>query len=221
MSLLDRFIASLSPKEQQYALQVASNLQDIFEDLRKKGHQRTKLRGEKERSNFISILRDSDNLFASYNMLFRIFGEKGRSKEFVIHNEKFGLYDKGIAYLFLSESISTFQRSAELFKNCFLFTLKARRSFRAKMTLGQFLQRLVDVTGTKGKAIAEEIDVDLRNGLAHGLFWMDGVELIFCADVTLKKQERIRLDALWIKTRKQSIVSQCLIKLVADWFEGT
>lgn len=189
--------------------------------MEKQGYLRAELRGGIERTNFPKILRDSDNLFEAYNMLFSIFGEKGRSKEFVEHNKKFGLYEKGFLYLFLSESISTFQRNVELFKNCFLFIFDLRRGFWAKMTLGPFLEKLINVTGTNGQRIAQEIDVKLRNALAHGLFWMNGVELVYCEDVALKKQKRISLDKLWMKTRDQSIVSQCLIKFIADWFAGT
>ena len=222
MSILDKFIGSLSDSdEQRYALSIVSYLRGIFEDLEKKGYLRAELRGNVERSDFVKILEDSDKLFESYNMLFRIFEEKGKSQEFVRYNEKFGLGDKGLAYLLLSESISAFQRNVELFKNCFLHILKARRGFTAKMTLGKFLCKLVDVTGTKGEAIAGEIDWNLRNCLTHGLFWMDRVELVYCEDITLKKQSRIGLDKLWMKTRNQSLVTQCLIKLIVDWFTGT
>ena len=88
------------------------------------------------------------------------------------------------------------------------------------MTLGQFLKRLKEVSGTKGKMLAKEIDVNLRNAIAHGLFWMDGVDTVYYEDVTLKSQKRIRLDNLW-NTRKQSIITQCLINFVADWYAGT
>ena len=221
MSLVDEFVDSLSPEEQRFALHIVSHLQNIFKKLEKEGYLRARLRGTIERTSFLKILTDSDKLFEAYNMLFRIFEKKGRSKKFVEHNKRYGLYDKGLAYLFLSESIATFQRGVELFKNCFLFILKPRRGFKTKMTLGQFLKRLIDATGTKGQRLAQEIDVDLRNALAHGLFWMNRVELVYCEDVALKKQKRIRLDNLWMKTRKQSIVTQCLIKLIADWYSGT
>ena len=218
MSLMNRFIDSLSAKERNYALSIISDLQSIFEKLEKRGDLRAKLERTIERTNFPKILRDSDNLFEAYNMLFDILGKGGRSMEFVEHNKNFGFNEKGLAYLFLSESIATFQRNAELFKNCFLFILKLRRGFRRKMTLGQFLRKLVDVAGTKGQRITQEIDVDLRNALAHGLFWMNRTELVYFKDVSLKKEKRIGLDELWMKTRDQSIVTQCFIKLIADWY---
>lgn len=221
MSEVDDFLVSLSPEEQSFALHVTSRLQDVFEELARQGYLRTSLRAGIERLNFTKILEDSDYLFGSYNMLFNIFRERGGSREFLRHNEKFGLYEKGLAYLFLSESVSTFLRNIELFKNCFLFILKMRRGFRIRMTLGQLLQKLVEVTGTKGEAIAEKIDVDLGNGLAHGSFWVDKTELIYCEDITLKEQKRIRLDKLWINTRRQSITTQCLIRLIVDWYSGT
>jgi len=220
VSQLDTFMGSLSPRKQHYALKVASLLQDVFTDLRRQGYLRNSLRGRTERANFVSILRDSDNLFDSFNMLFRI-RENVSLKEFVGHNKKFGVSEKGMAYLVLSESVSTFQRYVELFKNCFLFILKSGRGFSSRMTLGTFLRKLVALTGTKGKAIADEVDVDLRNSLAHGLFWMEQLEVVYCKDITLRDRERIGLEELWMKARKQSILSQCLIKLIVDWFAGT
>ena len=73
----------------------------------------------------------------------------------------------------------------------------------------------------RARAIAEEIDVDLRNGLAHGLFWMDAFEIVYCEDIIIKNNKSIRLDELWVKTRNQSIVTQCLIKSIIDWYSGT
>jgi len=197
MSSVDDFITKLQGEDQRYALRIVSILEEIFQELSNQHYLRPRLRGSVERSKFFEILKCSNKLFDAYNMLFFIFTKKGRSKEFVKHNEKkFGLREEGVVYLFLSESIDVFIRNTELFKNVFIFTLKTCFFSRPRMTLGQFLQRLKEVSGTKGKMVAKEIDVNLRNALSHGLFWTDGVDIVYCEDVTLKRQKRIRLDNL-------------------------
>ena len=222
MSSVDDFINKLQEKDQRYALGLVSLFQEIFQELSNQGYLRQKLRGSVERAKFSEIIKCSNKLFDAYNMLFFIFAKKGRSKEFVKHNEKkFGLHEEGVVYLFLSESIDVFIRNTELLKNVFIFTLQTCFFSRPRMTLGQFLKRLKEVSGTKGKIFAKEIDVNLRNALSHGLFCTDGVDVVYCEDVTLKSQKRIRLDNLWNKARKQSIITQCLISFIADWYVGT
>jgi len=62
--------------------------------------------------------------------------------------------------------------------------------------------------------------VKLRNGLTHGLVWMDGLTLHYSEDITFTEIKKIRLDELWKNARDQSKVTQSLIKLVPAWYSG-
>jgi hypothetical protein len=160
-------------------------------------------------------------------MLFRVFVERGNSKRFVGHNKKeFNFDEDNTAYLFLSESISTLLRSAELFKNCFLFILKANRrrsddGFWSNMTLGQLIGQLNEVTDGKARLLTVDIDTELRNALTHCLFWLEGSILVYYEDATLRKRKEVIVSELWIKGRKCSLIAQCLINLIGDWYFGT
>lgn len=225
LSLVDEFISKLDIEAQKQALEVVATLDEIFTILKTKGYLRDTLRANVERTKFVDIMKNSNKLFAAYNMLFKVFEKRGMSKKFTEHNKPFGFDEDGVAYLFLSESIATVLRTAELFKNCFLYVLKttkkrSKNGFWSKMTLGDLLSQLDKVTERKSRYLTEKIDVQLRNALAHGLFWMEGSVLVYCRDITLGKPKDIIVSKLWIKAREQSKIAQCLITFVADWYYG-
>lgn len=66
----------------------------------------------------------------------------------------------------------------------------------------------------------EKIDWELRNGLTHGLVWIDGLTIRYSKDIEFTEQGEIRLDDLWKKANNQSKVTQCLINLVPAWCSG-
>jgi hypothetical protein len=66
----------------------------------------------------------------------------------------------------------------------------------------------------------DKIDWELRNGLTHGLVWIDGLTIRYSKDIEFTKQGEIRLDDLWKKANNQSKVTQCLINLVPAWCSG-
>ncbi len=119
-SLVDEFISKLSPKDQKQGLDIISDLREIFQELEKRGILRLTLRDGFERTKFLSVMKTSDKLNDVYNMLFQIFEERGRSKKFAEYNKNYGFTEDRLAFLFLSEIISTFLRTTELFRNCFL-----------------------------------------------------------------------------------------------------
>lgn len=153
-------------------------------------------------------------------MLFRIFEERGRSKKFAEHNKNYGFTEDCLAHLFLSEIISTFLRTTELFRNCFLMTLTEREGFYSRMPLGQFLKNLEKVV-PKSKVITQKIDVKLRNALAHGLFWLEGTVLNYYEDIKFERERSISIAHLWNKIHEHSKITQCLINFIADWYTGT
>lgn len=180
----------------------------------------------KQRKDFPKILRTSDRLFEVFNMLSAlptVDGKfvYGRNKEFVEHNRQYGFNDKTYAYLLLSESLSVFLRNAELFRSCFLFVVDStKKPFFHTMGIGQLLHQIVILCGSKGKKIKDKIDVELRNGLTHGLLWIDKLTIHYSKDITFTDRGKIKLDRLWKEARNQSIVTQCLVKIIPAWYSG-
>jgi len=222
---LDNIIKKFPKEDQPFVAETVSKLWDIFEDLKKKGYLRPTLES-KQRKDFPEILRTSDRLFEVFNMLFAIPTVDGkfvygRNKEFVEHNREYGFNDKTYSYLLLSESLSVFLRNVELFRSCFLFVLDTtKRPFFSTMGIGQLLNKLVSICGSKGEKIKDKVDVELRNGLTHGLMWTDKLTIHYSKDISFTERGKIRLDKLWKKARTQSIVTQCLVKLIPAWYSG-
>jgi len=230
---LDNWIKSLPNEDQSSAGETVSELWDIFCELKKKAYLRSTL-DSKQRKDFPEILRTSNGLFDVFNMLFTIpdvDGEfvYGRNKEFVEHNRKYGFNEKTYANLLLSESLSVFLRNVELFRSCFLFVLKTVRRPRKKkgkkefthtMGIGQLLIQIECICGDKGKKIKDKIDWALRNGLTHGLFWIDRTTIRYPTDITFNELREIKLDDLWKKAKEQSKVTQCLIEVIPAWYSG-
>jgi hypothetical protein len=213
-------------KDRPTASKAIGVLWEVFDILQKKGYLRDTLRENAERTKFISIMKDSDRLSAAYNMLFHVFATKGLSRTFAEHNVQFGFDEDGVAYLFLSESISTVVRTSELFKNAFLYVLRTTRKhskdgFWSDMTLGQLSKSLDLSTNGLSLFLTDKMNIELRNALAHGLFWLEGSILIYCDDITLQKQSEIAVSELWIKTRQQSLILQCLLTFIGDYYRGT
>jgi hypothetical protein len=234
MFSLDNFIKTSPKDDQLFVAETVSELWDIFEDLKKKGYLRPSIRSQ-QRKDFPEVLRTSDGLFEVFNMLFTIPNVNGqfvygRNKEFVNHNRKYGFTEKRYVDLLLSESLSVFLRNVELFRSCFLFVLKTvkrqrkmktkQKEFYHNMGIGELLYQLVSICGSKGKKIKDKVDWELRNGLTHGLVWMDRHTIHYSKDITFTKQGTIRLDELWKKARHQSEVTQCLINLIAAWYSS-
>lgn len=231
---LDDFIKAFPKKDQPFVADTISELWDVFCDLKLKGCLRPTLRS-KQRMDFPEILKTSNRFFDVFNMLFEIPDVNGkfvygRNKEFVDHNRKYGLTDERYVNLLLSESLSGFLRNVELFRSCFLFVLKTVKRPRKKkkgikefyhdMGIGELVYQLVGVCGDKGEKIKRKIDFELRNGLTHGLVWLDKWTIHYSKDITFTSRGKIRLDKLWKKARDQSMITQSLIELVPAWYSS-
>jgi len=224
MPSLDDWIKTLPKKDQPFVAETISELWDLFGDLKGKGYLLPTLESE-QRKDFPKILETSDGLFDVFNMLFSIPDVKGefvygKNKDFVEHNQDYGFTEKRYVNLLVSESLSVFLRNIELFRSCFLFVLKTKRGFSPRMGVGGLLIQLERICGDKGKKIKDKVNWMLRNGLAHGLFWLDGFTIRYATDISFREIKEIRLDDLWNEARKQSKVTQCLIKLVPAWYSG-
>lgn len=245
MSLIDSFCKSsdLRKEERKLCYDFASDLHEIIGDLQNKNYLRFDLnlkQDEKDRINIMRVMENVRNVTKAFNMFFDMYAErvkpdcKHRLKKFLDLNKPYGMTEDDLGYLLFSEMIFVFLQNVEEFRAIFLFILKLpieyfvgkeKRTIERKTELGKLLRSLNELE-IKGIDALKVIDYDLRNGLSHCLFWFDwkGDEhrsephLHYSKDMTFKNVNCISLADLYVKTRQQSIFTNCLLNVIADWF---
>lgn len=132
--------------------------------------------------------------------------------------------DESLSYLFMSQLYFLSLVHMEMFKNFLLFYLKkgSGHKFSNKMTLTPFFSKLKEISRVNGELIEKELDIDLRNSFAHGLFHIDvkpGTDLVFTYYNDLGKLTKpvsIPLVELMKKRKNYNIVYVTLVDAIAD-----
>jgi len=229
MSLVDDFIKLLPPHEKLQASRMTSYLWDLIKDLDKKGYLRSDLaveEREKNRLKFMKILENSNKTIHAFNMFFDMYVDKIRkdSKQRLIRflelNREFGFTEEDVAYLLFSEMIFIFLTSIELFRVALLFAMKmdVDKDINEQTTLGTLFWKFKNFSIDKLDLIQSEIDIELRNSLSHGLYWIEkNADIHYYTDITFQ-EKLLRGSDLYSKMRKQSIITQLLLRIIGDWF---
>jgi len=184
---------------------------ELFPELVEKGFLKERSQLPK---NFTEIIENIDTFLYSSKEINYIFSERGRSKEFLLHNKEYKLTERGLAYLWASNIIFNILNSAELIRNTFLYVLNTKK-FRPTFGLGQILSELEKET-VKGGELKRLLDSELRNALAHRTFVINPpAELIYYDSMDLNCFKTICLNQLYGKMYEYNIISKALIKYVA------
>jgi len=245
MSLTDEFCKSqdLRKKERKLCVETASNFYDMMKDLDEKGYLRSELsvrKGEEERIRSTNVIQNVRKVTKAFNMFFDMYVDrvkpntKHRLEKFLELNKPYGLTKEDLNYLLISEMVFVFLQNIEEFRFAMLFILKLpihysvngkEKTINRKTTLGTLLRSLEELR-IKGTDKLSDIDYNLRNGLSHCLFWFDGKgdtecskpHLHYSKDISFKHVKWINIADLYIKTRNQSIYTNCLLNVIGDWF---
>ena len=244
MSLTDDFCKSgnLREEEQKLCFDFALYIQELMVDLNNKGFLRSELRldsQQDERMNFMKVLWNVRKITGAFNQFLDIYVDKikpdskQRLKKVFELEKPYGLTEENLRYMLYSEMIFVFLQNIEEFRNALLFILKLpirvskKRSINGKTTIGTLLKSLTELRIRNSERL-NVIDCRLRNGLSHGLFWIDETKeqhfnrphLHYVDDITFRSKEKNCIDIadLYLKTRTQSIYTNCLLNVIGDWF---
>lgn len=229
MSLVDKLISLLPKNEQKEAARIASALWDMINDLDKRGHLRSELtveEKEKDRLKVMKLLENSNKVIHAFNMFFDMYvdrirkNSKQRLNKFLELNREFGFTEEDVGYLLFSEMIFILIASIELFRIALLFTMKmdVDEDINPQTTLGTLFWKFKNLSIDKAGLIESEIDIELRNSLSHGLYWIDNrADIHYYVDITFQ-EKFLKGSDLYSKMRKQSMVTQLLLRVIGDWF---
>lgn len=241
MSLSDEFVKSLPADEQLKGSKMISDLQEIMDFMNLKGYLRLELcgmQGEVERVKIMNVLQNTLSMTKAFNMFFDMYVDKikpdskKRLISFLELNKPYGMNEEDIIYLLFSNMIHTFLINAEEFRATLLFILKLpihyskRKKINRITTLGQLLLAFKEIGVSQIDTLLKDIDYDLRNGLSHSLYWVDIKDahytephLHYSEDITFDSVKLIGITDLYKKTRLQSLYTNALLNVIADWFQ--
>ena len=230
MSLVDDLIKLLPKSEQQKATMIASYLWDMINDLDRRQYLRSELtveKKEKDRLKIMRILEHSRKIVHAFNVFFDMYvdrikkNSRRRLNKFLELNRDFGFTEEDVGYLLFSEMIFIFMSSVELFRIALLFTMKMNidKTIHHSTTLGALLRRLEKIGIKRVDLIKEEIDVELRNSLSHGMYCIDGkTNVHYFTDIAFEKEKVITGSELYFKMRNQTMMTELILRVIGDWF---
>jgi len=232
MFWIEKFCKELPKEDQPLCRQLGSDFRDLLSDLKKKGYLRSELmkKGEEGKTNSEYVIENLRKVNDAFNKFEEMYVDKERQKEFIELNEPYGMTKTDLNYLFYSMSVSVFLVNVEAFRAFLLFIMKLPIPYEGhpeyincKTTLGKLLDRLKELEIEKADALSD-IDCELRNGLSHGLFWLEQGDsehskphLHYSTDITFKNIKTRNFDDLLSKTKKQAIYTICLLYVIGDF----
>ena len=145
------------------------------------------------------------------------------------------LSEEEAVILLFSEMIFVFLQNIEQLRYTLFHTLKLPISVKndgdidKKTALNQLFIRLNKLGIKNACELSKLLEGDLRNGLSHGLFWFERndeecseIHLHYSKDSEFTKVVGpVGISELSKITRNQSLYTNCLLNVIADWFEGT
>jgi hypothetical protein len=241
MSLTDKYCDSNAVNDKEKALCYRTSLlfYEMLKDLEKKGYLRTELREiGGQRANITKVILNVRKITKAFNDWFDIYVDKAKvdSKQKLKRIIEIGEFSEEDAiFLLFSNMIFVFLQNIEEFRYTLLHTLKLPISvpndgdIDEKTALKQLLTRLNKLGIKNTNRLSKLIEGDLRNGLSHGLFWFEmkdndcsELHLHYSKDSEFKTiSGPIGISKLFENTRKQSMYTNCLLNVIADWFTGT
>jgi hypothetical protein len=208
-------LSRLPKAEQEYYEKITPIIEGLLIDLKKRNCLRIPSR--EETAQLLKVLKDKDEMSLSLNMIYRLFSQE-RLADF-LEKTKGYFADASMSYMLMSQLYLHFLTDVELFRVIFLFYLKRGKEeiFNDNMTLNPFLTRLKKVSPRYAKLIEEELDVRLRNSLAHGIYRIEGATFFFYEHIgKLNNPTPLALDVLLTKWKKQHLMYHCLLQVIAE-----
>lgn len=216
---------SVSQKEKLFAEELESFWQELLNELKANGYIKKRFKPYKV-DRVLKIIEMQDRIGVSFNSLTSLFEPNQKvPDEFFQATAKYGLTKETIPYLYFAMLYGKYLMETEQMKASLLMILKPKEPIREDLTLGQLMDAIKSkkVAPKNGQKLIELkmpnkedilIDVELRNAVAHGLFWFENKEVHYCPKPE-HKPKQISLGKFLLKTKAQNIATKTLIGIIA------
>jgi len=208
----------------------------MLKDLEKKKFLRPDIIAKREgQKRFMNVMWNVRKISNAFNVWFDIYVDRSKpdSKQKLKKIRDIGkISEEEAVYLLFSQMIFVFLQNIEEFRSALLYVLKLpiavpnERPITKKTTLNQLFRGLKKLGIKNADTLASLIECDLRNGLSHSLFWFE-INDSDCSELHLHYSEDIEFNTIsppikssdfYLKTREQTLITNCLLNVIADWF---
>lgn len=240
LSLTDEYCNSNNVIKEEKLLCYKTSLLfcEMLKDLEKKNFLRPNITAKNGQKHFLNVMWNVQKISNAFNVWFDIYVDRRKpdSKQKLKRIMEIGdIAEEEALYLLFSQMIFVFLQNIEELRSALLYVLKLpilvpnERTINKKTTLNQLFLGLKNLGIKNADTLANQIEGDLRNGLSHSLFWFEmkdndcsELHLHYSEDVEFSTiSSPISITELFLKTRKQSLITNCLLNVIADWFENT
>lgn len=153
----------------------------------------------------------------TWNALYKLVPES-KLERFLV-SQKVGFTDQNSGNVCFYELLSVFLDATESFRSFLALILRRKGLFKRNLTLGQLLNALKKECKRFGPQFASEVDVELRNAIAHGRYWLgksvDGsIYLSYCEELGQVPTTRLFSEVAVVMIR-QGLFGNCVTETVS------
>jgi len=138
-----------------------------------------------------------------------------------------GFTKDNVGSVWFYDLFNIFVESMEVTRQNLLIIVADKKPFRQGMTLGQLIREIVNTCPKFGKLFTSEIDVVLRNSLAHGNYWLtkqDSAVILNYTEALGQTPKAEPLLQVAIRMRKHNLLGTTLSenlgkKIKSGWFK--
>jgi len=193
-------------------------VEGLLEELKSGGWVKTE--GEWDSQAFRQMLEMTIRVnehFNTWNSLNQLESES-KLESFLV-SQKVGFTDQNAGMVWLYELLSVFLDATELFRNFLALVLKRKGSFKRSLTLGQLAKALKQECSKFGPEFASEVDVELRNAIAHGRYWLrkagnGSIYMSYCEELGEVPTIRL-LSEILVVIKKQALLGNCVTETLS------
>jgi|GEM_PF-4285758 len=221
--MLDTIATRNSEKEKQFIEEVKKIWQDLLSELKTNNYLRRNFEPETINEFILSSVLQ-DHISEAFNALNSLFEPNQKvPEEFFNATMKYNLTRETIPYIYFGLLCGKYLMETEQMKATLLMILEKKGQVKEDLTLGQLIhslkiiapknsQKLIELKTIDGNIL---IDVELRNSIGHGSFWIQN-KLVTYKIKSRQKPKQITTGEFLLKTINQNLATKALIEVISD-----
>jgi hypothetical protein len=168
-----------------------------------------------ELDDLMVVLHSLEDCGRSYNLLLHAIGNLDKGTSFIQALAPFGFDETSTVNLLIQIGVFGAMLSIEMFRTTLLFHSKG---LNPKATINELMRELEskDAAPKAVEKLRPYLDPSFRNAVAHGIFGLQGKEIVLYRNAKFEILEKLSLADFMMRSKKQSTLTHCLINVIAE-----